>query len=57
MRAMGNWVNELAEQLNFPGFILIIPFEQNYNRCAKLLNGFRVPRFIAPLSFYNANNP
>lgn len=35
MRAMGNWVNELAEQLNFPGFILVIPFEQNYKPLRK----------------------
>lgn len=29
-------VNELAEQWNFPGFVLIIPFEQNYKPLRKI---------------------
>ena len=32
----GKLVNELGEQLNFPGFILIIPFEQNYKALRKV---------------------
>ncbi len=31
----GKLVNELAQQLNFPEFILIIPFEQNYKPLRK----------------------
>lgn len=32
----GKLVNELAEHLNFPGFVLIIPFEQNYKPLRKM---------------------
>jgi len=32
----GRLVNELGEQLKFPGFILIIPFEQNYKPLRKV---------------------
>ena len=32
----GKLVNELAEQLKFPGFVFIIPLEQNYRPLRKI---------------------